>query len=312
MHNWIILKECKHSMNKVGIVILNYVNWEVTVKCIKSIIESRITVPYTILVIDNGSNNNSIDCIKKNVVSVQNNVVYLQLENNIGFARGNNIGIQWCEENNIDYCLLINSDIIVSADCLDVLFDVFRKKDDAIIVGPQILDRDYNLTESSLMEKTRIIDALGIFKCFKPKRINERDKNITEPVYSISGCCFMVDVVRFIELGMFDSNTFLYNEENILAEKVQRSYYREYFTSETYVVHEHAASSGGKKDFVYIELLKSTLYYWKQYRGYNRGALMLFLYAWLFKMQIIKLKGNNIHPLKIVRNGKQYLRELYK
>ena len=311
MRSWNTQKRDKTYMSKIGIVILNYINWKVTAKCIQSIMASAHSSPLTIIVIDNGSNNNSIEHIKASV-SKYDEIIYLQIEQNIGFANGNNVGLQWCEKHDLDYCLFINSDIIVHDNCVDVLHGVFHKVNDAVVVGPQILDINHNLTESSLIKKTRFIDALGILKWFKPKRIDESKVNNVERVYSVSGCCFMVDVKRFVEIGMFDKNTFLYNEENILAELVHRSNYSEYFTSETYVIHEHAASSGGKNDFVYTELLKSTLYYWKQYRRYNRFSLLLILFAWFLKMEVVKFKGNDVHPRKILHIGISYMRSLFK
>ena len=81
--------------NKIGIVILNYKNWQVTVRCINSIGLIKKINKIEIVVIDNGSNNNSEEHIRKYTTLP---IKFISLPKNIGFARANNIGVNWCEK----------------------------------------------------------------------------------------------------------------------------------------------------------------------------------------------------------------------
>lgn len=293
----------------IGIVILNYKNWQVTAKSINSINSIKKNSEIEIIVIDNGSNNNSEKHIRDNIAFP---VKFINLPNNIGFAKANNVGVDWCAKQGIRYCLLSNSDILFSDYCIDNIKKVFEQNDDAIIVGPRIIKPDGDLQFSSLLKPTRFLDSIYSFSLFKPKRANENLDNITVPVCSVSGCCFMVDVQKFIKIGKFDDHTFLYNEENILAARVKRSKYQTYFTSTSYVIHQHAASSGVKNDFVYSELLKSTLYYWKCYRSLSKFQLNVLIKLYEIKLVLINLKDHKhtLNVSKIIENGKNYLYKL--
>jgi len=124
---------------KVGIVVLNYKNYEDTIACLRSLAE--ITYQNTeIIVVDNDSQNDSLEYIRKDLVcrhvpycmfvedsidthsySVSENTILLQSDSNRGYAAGNNIGIRLALERKADYILILNNDTVVEKNFIEPL-----------------------------------------------------------------------------------------------------------------------------------------------------------------------------------------------
>ena len=79
-------------MNKVGIVILNYLNYKDTIECVESIFNMKYDIA-GIVIVDNHSENESYNVLKK-LYKNRLNVSVIQSNRNYGFAKGNNIGIK--------------------------------------------------------------------------------------------------------------------------------------------------------------------------------------------------------------------------
>ena len=90
-------------MTKVGVVVLNFINYEETIQCVESIIIQK-NVDLDIVVVDNGSPNESY----KNLVlkySENELVNILKNNSNLGYARGNNVGINFLRSRGVSiYC----------------------------------------------------------------------------------------------------------------------------------------------------------------------------------------------------------------
>lgn len=90
-------------------VILHYKNWNDTLDCILSL-KNIIKYQDKIIVVDNGSKDNSLNIIKKKICD--NNVTFIKSPKNLGFAKGNNIGFCYGKYNkNADFICLLNSDV---------------------------------------------------------------------------------------------------------------------------------------------------------------------------------------------------------
>ena len=105
-------------MNKaeISIVILNYNGYKDTLECLASILKMNYR-NIKIVIVDNGSKNDSIKQINlwlaKEKIDPMN-VYIITTGENIGFARGNNIGIRHVLENNrSEYILILNNDTVV-------------------------------------------------------------------------------------------------------------------------------------------------------------------------------------------------------
>ena len=99
------------NMKKIAIVILNYLNYWDTIECV----ESALRIDYKdkeIVIVDNGSSNESFERLNKEFKS-NHHIFILQSKKNVGFAKGNNIGIKFSRcQLKADYILVVNNDVV--------------------------------------------------------------------------------------------------------------------------------------------------------------------------------------------------------
>ncbi|HUB27645.1 MAG TPA: glycosyltransferase, partial [Tepidisphaeraceae bacterium] len=99
----------------LGIVILNYNTADLTVDCLRSVLEDASQISARIVIVDNGSTDGSPQKLAAEIAGTPC-VELLPLPRNGGFACGNNRGIERLGD--ADYLLLLNSDCIVHRGCL--------------------------------------------------------------------------------------------------------------------------------------------------------------------------------------------------
>ena len=93
-------------MIDISIIIVSFNTKEFTSKAIDSVIKYTKGIIYEIIVVDNASSDGSKELLQ-NYSKKYKNVVYIQTGKNLGFGRGNNVGIEKSKGN---YILLLNSD----------------------------------------------------------------------------------------------------------------------------------------------------------------------------------------------------------
>lgn len=274
----------------LAFIIINYNTWEMTLKCVDSIFKTCKNSDYTIYIVDNGSKNDSYDILRKNYQN-QNNVIIIKAENK-GYAIGNNIGIKRAISDGHEYITIVNNDVIFLEDSIDKMYEFLRQNDDASVVSPYILspegelshvpqlrymnDKDYIIFNTHLRKFLKSETVQG----FKRKYFLSEDIIKQDPIliYKFSGCCFMIKSEKMRELGMFDENTFLYYEEDILCYKMHKADFKAYFLPEAKIIHYHGFTTGKKTIFVDTEMLKSEMYFLSRYYKMNFIKLIL-IYA---------------------------------
>lgn len=124
-----MLKKCT-----VVIVTYNGIAWYD--KCFKSLLSS--SVPLEIIVVDNKSTDDSISYITSNFQEIR----VIQNDENVGFAKANNIGLNIAYNNNTDYFFLLNQDAWVEYNTIETLIAVAEKKQEFGVLSPIHLTAD--------------------------------------------------------------------------------------------------------------------------------------------------------------------------
>ena len=121
--------------SRVAIIIVNWKKYNITVKCIESVIKSNYP-NYEIILVDNESDTSKVSKFKyrKNVKTILNS-------KNEGFSKANNQGIKYALKNNFDYILLLNNDTVIKSNLIDVLIKTAQAKK-VYAVQPLILNHD--------------------------------------------------------------------------------------------------------------------------------------------------------------------------
>lgn len=289
----------------LGIVILNYNTWEITSKCVQSVIQTCL-LNYKIYIVDNHSNNFSYEILFEKYIS-NPNIILIKSDFNGGYAKGNNIGIRAGIQDGCKYIVVTNNDVIFYDDCIEKLFNFVHNSHQTVICGPKILNSNGGIQHSSTMKQNTYLKYLGFGRSFNFFKLDEENLIEATEVYAVSGCCFIISTKKFLEIGAFDEGTFLYNEESILSFQVNHSIYKIYFLPNAKVIHNHGATTGKQSLFINGEFLKSGLYYWRKYR---KISILKLLLMWIIFTSRTLIKSVYCKDL---RNGmEKYLGETWR
>ena len=223
----------------LGIVIVIYKSFDQILAYVRKELP-KISLPWRAVIVDVGCTLESskriaealnIPLFTDSDTTIGNSsVVLLHCKDNLGYARGNNLGTRFLLKNqpDIDKLLISNDDIeLLDANVVDVMASRLDSTDELAVIGPGII----NLKDQPqppffaapdpwyLIRRNIGIPFLG--HDFFELPWDEHCP--TQNVYAVSGCFFMIRASDFLAIGMFDERTFLYWEENILGMKLLKS-----------------------------------------------------------------------------------------
>lgn len=112
----------------VTVLILTLNSWKFTAQCLDSL-ESKTTVPYKALVIDNASTDETVSALRANprFFHIENSV-------NLGFARGFNVGLELIDT---PYFAILNNDILLTKNWLKDMLKHLEADEKLMLVGPR-------------------------------------------------------------------------------------------------------------------------------------------------------------------------------
>lgn len=232
----------------ISFVILHYKNFEVTKMCIDYLLQLDEIENHQIVVVDNNSENNSCEDLML-IFNKYTNIHFIISTENLGFAKGNNLGYVYSKENfECDFIVVMNNDIFIK----QKKFIKFLLKDDNTdfhVIGPQIIEmsgKNQNPLRKKILSNNQLIKIFIYNKflsvIFKIPFINrvfllilefvKRNKNrstsrhLQNPLESehevLHGSCLIFSK-KWIknEKYAFLPVTFMYFEEDILAEYIK-------------------------------------------------------------------------------------------
>lgn len=255
---------------KFGFVILNFLTSSEAIAAVKSVnkLESDNDDTIQVYVVDNASPEKVFQELSS-ALSIFNNVKVMQNTANLGFAKGNNIGIDAALEDGCDFVTCLNNDVELSSETnfLQTCKDIYRDKNVAVI-GPKILDSNDNnqnpflkhgpTPEQKQYRKKIYGTFIGWLKYWvsryylpmllskKSKTLNNSNKNVEHPdgvYYALHGSVLIFTPSFFNNFKGFDPATFLYGEELILAEMVTQSGLKSVYTSQITAHHAEDVST---------------------------------------------------------------------
>lgn len=240
-------------MTKIAVIILNWNGKEDSIACIDSIKRQHIkNTSFQIIVVDNNSNDNSVEEIKNKFPST----TILSNKKNIGFAEGNNVGIRYAMERDFDYIVILNNDTIVNNKLLQELIAGFENNNKIGIVVPKILFAkgfEYHKENYTSSEKGKVIwyaggiidwrNVMGYHRGVDEVDRGQYDK--AEETDYATGCCFMIRRTVLEKVGLFDARFFLYYEDNDLSMRVKKAGFSIYYAPKALLWHKNAGSAGG-------------------------------------------------------------------
>jgi GT2 family glycosyltransferase len=238
-------------MNRVAVVILNWNGIADTVSCLDSLINQTYS-DYTIVVIDNGSVDDSVDILKKYIASHSSSPIELICNSkNFGFAGGVNTGIRWALDKQYDAVALFNNDATADKDWLAHLVKGLSDKKTGISTG------------LLLHENGKTIDSTGDWysKWGLPFPRSRNESTVFAPnngfVFGASGGATLYRAEMLRDVGLFDEDFFAYYEDADISFRAQLADWKVRYTSEAIAYHKQGATSKKIPGFAVYQTFKN-------------------------------------------------------
>jgi len=245
---------------RVGVVVLTWNSKVLTLDCL----ESLAGLSYTnadIIVVDNHSNDGSAEAIEE-VYGPR--VAVIRNDDNLGFSRGNNIGIQHALDRGAQFVLLLNNDTTVDPGLVDALLSVFTGHAPTGIVGPKIY---YASPQDQIWYAGgEVLFARGAARHIG---IRQRDVGQFDSVSStdyVTGCALMARRDVFEKIGYLDPSYKAYFEDADFCMRAKQAGFDIRYTPSGKVWHKISSSTGGQLSRRKVSLkLQSTWRFFARY-----------------------------------------------
>lgn len=244
-------------MNKLGIVVLNYKTCFDTIECVNSLINQQYE-KLEIIIIDNYSQDGSYEKLQSEFSHIKN-IHIIENDENLGFARGNNIGIIYAREQlKCEFVFILNSDtVFTDKHICSILVNTYTKE--IGLINPACCNVDgsfqkpYGKFRGNLYWET-VIHLIFIIWSFVRNilkwdislsdKFKEVDlKDMDKYKYIVQGPAYILTPSFFEYYNKLFPKTFLYEEELILAWYINKAKLKTSFVNSPYIIHKEAVSS---------------------------------------------------------------------
>ena len=221
-------------MNMVSIIIPHYNGGDLLYNCIDSIYGSIVLKDFEIIVVDNGSTDNSINRVKNNFQDVK----IISSNSNLGYSGGCNLGATHASGK---YLLFLNNDTEHSNEWIEKLVYFLDSNQNIAAVQPKILNIhnkklfDYAGGAGGFIDKFCFPFAQG--RIFHTLEEDHNQYNNPSRIFWASGAAFMIRSNIFKTLKGFDKIYFAYMEEIDLCWRAQAMGYKIYSVPDSFVYH---------------------------------------------------------------------------
>lgn len=228
---------------KVGIILVNYNGKKFNNSCIQSIMKSTVKEDIVVVVVDNASSDDSLADLKKNWGD-HLQVQFILLNDNYGFSKANNIGIQWAIDHGIEKFVLLNNDTEIEPDTIERMLQC--QEEHKGIVVPKILYADRpGIIWYAGGRLSRIIR--------KPTSIGLNQKDIgqydmTQKCNFANGCCMLLTKEIIEQVGFLDERFFLYYEDTEYSMRAEKKQFEIWYCGKAVVYHKVNGSTKGNEN----------------------------------------------------------------
>lgn len=286
----------------VYIVIVNYNGYEDTLECVDSI--DKITYSnYRIIIVDNGSTNNSYQILKDKCSS---DIILISSDQNLGFAGGNNIGIRRALELGAEYVLLLNNDTVVEKDFLEPLVERAKKSTNIAAVGGKInyfSEKDTIwYAGAKLNSFTALTKHIGVGKKDVGKKYN-----ISCQTKYVVGCLMLVPRKIFEAIGFMEEDYFLYYEELDWNIRMIKAGYELWYEPKSIIYHKVSAETKKLNDIVGYYYERNSYFFVMRNFGYaNKAFMFIFkrirLFLKLIKYTVKRNRTKRVITIKVLND----------
>ena len=225
------------NKDKVACIILNYNDAGNTAELAREV-EGYNLLDH-IIIVDNMSTDGSMERLAG---LASDKITVRSSGKNGGYGYGNNCGARIAKgEYGCKYAFICNSDVQCSEENMQETLHCFENHSDCA-VATGIQRKSDGTTSKNMAWDIPSAANYAITAMFISSRLYSKHKiieNEYEKAECILGSCYCVDLYKFLYIGGFDENIFLYCEETSLGIRVKRGGFSEYVVRDAFYYHYH-------------------------------------------------------------------------
>ncbi len=266
---------------ELSVVIVNYNVSYFLEQCLLSVQRAMQHVNTEVFVVDNKSSDESVEMVRDKFDWVH----VIANQDNVGFSKANNQAIKISKGK---YVLLLNPDTVIEEYTFKKVCDFINKTPDAGGLGVKMIDgKGLFLPESKRSLPTPTVSFYKIFglSSLFPKsekygkyHLAYLDKDKTHEIDVLSGAFMLMRKETLDKCGLLDETFFMYGEDIDLSYRIQLAGYKNYYFSDTTIIHYKGESTKkGSINYVLV-FYKAMIIFAKKHFALQ--------YLWLFSLLI--------------------------
>ncbi len=229
----------------ISIIIPLFNNYQLTEKCLESIYRHTKNINFEIVLVDNGSTDETQSIIYKYTRAYPNIKVIIN-GTNTGFSSANNIGVKVSKGK---YVLLLNNDTIVTENWLPPLIEVLDNDENVAAVGAKLLFDDDSIQHAgvAIINNKLTGDPLVAEHVYYKYDKSCECVNFPMEYQAITGACFLVRKSLYIDANGLDEKFWNGYEDIDLCFKLRKMGFK--LVYQPYSVVYHLESQSGSERF---------------------------------------------------------------
>lgn len=267
--------------------------------CIESIYTNFKDIRYEIIVVDNASVDGSTEKIKQFFPEI----ILIKNEQNLGFARANNIAIERSKGN---YVFLLNADTLILNSEIKKALEYFDCNPETGMVGPQ-QQNDRGPIAAFSMNKTfkehkkqMLLDALYLNRLNIKKRV---ELETIQQVGYINGAAMLIRKDVFDKIGLFDERFFFMGEEVDFAFRCHQAGFQVVYFPFLKILHYGASGKG-------LTLWGLMQYHYSNFKLFEKYSSSKAVVSFYFTIWLITRSIYSFISVVLLKNAKANLYRL--
>lgn len=255
------------------VITVNYKGADDTAMCVASL--KRSTVPVAIVVVDNTPNDPALE----SALSPYSDIHLIQAPENLGFGRGNNLGIEWAlQDGDYEFIFVLNNDATIKPDAIMQMEKAMDASNETAIVSPRVVLADdesklwYGGGEVNWKRGTaKVAGFLG--PADAPLAMQGRHVSFA------SGCAMLIRSQLLKRYGGFDERFFMYEEDLEISLRLQGAGWKIWYEPTAFVQHIGQGSQDKRNMFISRYDPKNPNLAFLVYHGIKNSLLNMYLHA---------------------------------
>lgn len=246
------------------VIVVNRNTSELLVRCLDHVYQSKLDFTPQVIVVDNGSKDDSIPRVQ----ATYPHVLLIQAGRNLGFAAANNRALEAAVGR---YLLLVNTDALLDPLAAGRLMEILEQDPKVGMVGPQLLNEDLTVQTSFEAVPTLATETLNrsLLKRLFPRRFPHKSRRVDGPisVEALIGAVMMIRRSALEQLDGFDEGFFFFLEETDLAVRMRKSGWKVIHHPGAQAVHLQGATAKTFDAAARIEFYRSRYRFFRKHYG---------------------------------------------